>query len=136
MVHLNGCFFPFFFVYRLRRMPKRTLSQWRTLYQFSQWIRLRVWTRIHWGQLWTGQVYLNVSLKKSGALYVYRTQIGYILFTDIDECALGICNNGSSCVNTDDSFLCVCGTGWTGNTCQEGNQLFLEVLHFYDLFES
>ncbi|KAK2898443.1 hypothetical protein Q8A67_009861 [Cirrhinus molitorella] len=38
---------------------------------------------------------------------------------DIDECAIGPnpCENGGSCKNTESSFTCICGLGYTGPFC-------------------
>ena len=44
------------------------------------------------------------------------------MFLDIDECFSYIdnCHNNSDCINTDGSFLCTCGNGYSGNgtVCQ------------------
>ena len=40
------------------------------------------------------------------------------LTEEIDECLLNWCENKAKCVNTEDSFKCLCARGWAGETCQ------------------
>ena len=39
---------------------------------------------------------------------------------DIDDCVNHTCLNGGSCVDNINNYSCVCGTGFTGNYCQIG----------------
>ena len=54
----------------------------------------------------------------------------FYLLTDIDECERGPCSQkGGICKNTDGSYTCTCGTGYTGNghNCTGNENLFLKV---------
>ena len=48
-----------------------------------------------------------------------------MLFSDIDECSLGVCAH--SCTNTDGGYTCGCPTGYElqsdGRTCATGKQI-------------
>ena len=56
------------------------------------------------------------------------------VFIDIDECSRWIdnCHSDAYCTNTDGSFLCTCGIGYTGNgtVCQGKCQTKLPSLRF------
>jgi len=48
---------------------------------------------------------------------------------EIDECASSPCENGASCTDADNSYTCLCVTGYTGTHCETGESL---VLSFTD----
>ena len=60
----------------------------------------------------------NANLIEQFSLIIY---VLYILFSDIDECALNDdgCDTNADCANIDSSYTCTCKTGWTGDgfTC-------------------
>lgn len=52
-------------------------------------------------------------------------------FSDVDECSLMLhfCDNNSSCINTDGSYICDCtGTGFEGSDCSTGIQTTASIL--------
>ena len=51
--------------------------------------------------------------------------------SDIDECELSLCQNGSSCIDGVNSYLCQCASGFTGVICDEGKFVKSDV--FEDL---
>ena len=65
--------------------------------------------RIHWRQLWNkyNRVYIWVDLVKFS-----------IVYWDIDDCNIGICQNGGSCVVGVNSYTCSCLTGFLGDNCE------------------
>ena len=40
--------------------------------------------------------------------------------SDIDECSSNPCQNGGSCTDQVDGFICTCAAGYTGNACEIG----------------
>ena len=44
-----------------------------------------------------------------------------MLFSDVNECDFnfgsGPCANGAICLDTEGSFACICGIGWSGELC-------------------
>ena len=38
-----------------------------------------------------------------------------IIFVDINECILDICDSNAKCINTLGSYLCACNGGFTGD---------------------
>jgi hypothetical protein len=44
-----------------------------------------------------------------------------ILLADVNECASGPCQNGGSCVNGVNKYVCHCAAGFAGNQCQTGD---------------
>ena len=49
----------------------------------------------------------------------------YVLFSDTDECAMGIhtCSSSATCVNTPGSFTCTCNSGYTGSGTSCGGEI-------------
>ena len=44
----------------------------------------------------------------------------YWLYVDVNECIdLTLCNNGT-CINEDGGYSCVCESGYTGASCENG----------------
>ena len=43
-----------------------------------------------------------------------------VCFSDIDDCADGPCNNGGTCIDGVNSYICDCIAGYTGANCQTG----------------
>ncbi len=37
---------------------------------------------------------------------------------DVDDCASAPCQNGGHCVDRVRSYLCICGSGFTGRLCE------------------
>ena len=56
----------------------------------------------------------------------YKTSISnsLIIYLAIDLCSPNLCQNGGQCISDVDSFTCQCKSGWTGETCNEGNYDF------------
>ena len=44
-----------------------------------------------------------------------------IMHLEIDECAVGPCENGGICVDEVNSYSCNCTSGYTGDNCQTGH---------------
>ncbi len=40
------------------------------------------------------------------------------LFSDIDECVSSPCENGASCTDQVNGFVCTCASGWTETQCE------------------
>ena len=40
--------------------------------------------------------------------------------TDVNECASAPCQNGGSCEDEENGFVCECADGYTGAECQFG----------------
>ena len=47
-------------------------------------------------------------------------QIRYFCITDINECDLGICENGANCSNWFGGYTCNCASGFAGINCETG----------------
>ena len=39
---------------------------------------------------------------------------------DMDECSSSPCENSGTCEDGTDSYMCICGLGYTGTHCQTG----------------
>lgn len=37
---------------------------------------------------------------------------------DVNECDVGPCRNGGTCIDLYKKFYCLCGEGWSGSTCE------------------
>lgn len=67
-------------------------------------------------------------MRQTYELFYFVTYISYSLKSniimhpvlDIDECLNGPCHNNGTCINTEGSYHCYCGTAWTGDSCQTG----------------
>ena len=47
----------------------------------------------------------------------------YLFFEDIDECASTPCQNGGTCTDQINSYLCQCALGYTDLQCQTGRDV-------------
>ena len=43
------------------------------------------------------------------------------MIPEIDECASIPCENGASCIDQINGFMCICPYGFAGLTCADGN---------------
>jgi hypothetical protein len=63
-------------------------------------------------------------------------QVSFLLFLDIDECALGIdsCSDDGICDNNIGSYTCRCKAGFSGDgrTCTGIVLISLHLMFFYD----
>ena len=48
-------------------------------------------------------------------------------FLDIDECASAPCQNGGTCVDQVNGYLCQCAPGYTDLQCQTGEGIYLQT---------
>lgn len=44
----------------------------------------------------------------------------FSLLTDVDDCQSEPCENGGTCIDKIDSFLCLCLPSYGGDTCEKG----------------
>lgn len=44
----------------------------------------------------------------------------FFLLTDVDDCQSEPCENGGTCIDKIDSFLCLCLPSYGGDTCEKG----------------
>ena len=47
--------------------------------------------------------------------------LNLILYLDIDDCALSPCQNGGSCTDQVNGYICNCVEGYDGTNCETGN---------------
>ena len=45
------------------------------------------------------------------------------IISDINECESNPCQNGGTCVDSVNDFMCFCHIGFTGLQCESGEQL-------------
>ena len=69
-----------------------------------------------------------------------KSKISELSFTFTGPCSPNPCQNGGTCTVTGSTFECACVSGFTGNTCNQGNKLSashqtLRMLRFRDFFE-
>ena len=69
-----------------------------------------------------------------------KSKISELSFTFTGPCSPNPCQNGGTCTVTGSTFECACVSGFTGNTCNEGNKLSashqtLRMLRFRDFFK-
>lgn len=53
---------------------------------------------------------------------------------DIDDCQSNPCQNGGTCIDEVNSFVCLCLPSYGGATCEKGNNLTLTVSLNKDVF--
>ena len=55
----------------------------------------------------------------------------YLFFEDIDECASTPCQNGGTCTDQINSYLCQCAPGYTDAQCQTGRDTVAQKMIRY-----
>ena len=45
--------------------------------------------------------------------------------SDIDECSSSPCQNGGTCADKVNKFICSCAAGYTGARCEEGENILV-----------
>ena len=70
-------------------------------------------------------------------MYIYITLFDISYFyqhADIDECASGPCQNGGTCTDQVNGYLCQCAPGYSDLQCQTGiNFVFASVFRDLDI---
>ena len=62
-------------------------------------------------------------------MYVYFfNYVYYISSTDVDECASAPCQNGGTCIDQVNGYLCHCEPGFTDLQCQKGMNKCMSIL--------
>ena len=60
--------------------------------------------------------------------YFICTTFFFSSLLDIDECASGPCQNGGTCVDQVNGYLCQCAPGYADLQCQTGEGIFSQTL--------
>ena len=54
---------------------------------------------------------------------MYDTDLNLLRFSDIDECVSTPCQNGGTCKDQVNGYLCQCAPGYTDLQCQTGKEV-------------
>ena len=65
-------------------------------------------------------IYRGVTKTKLMYRWFTNNEIKGFYHTDIDECASSPCQNGGTCVDEINSYICECHPGCTGANCETG----------------
>lgn len=55
-----------------------------------------------------------------------------VFLTDVDDCQSEPCENGGTCIDKIDSFLCLCLPSYGGDTCEKGESENTAHMHMDD----
>ena len=53
---------------------------------------------------------------------------GILYFLDIDDCSSSPCDNGGTCTDGVNSYLCECLPGFNGTNCTQGRSFFIDIV--------
>ena len=71
-------------------------------------------------QFYKDLVYIMHKSENSNAMWDRCLTLSLFLFTDIDECVSSPCQNGGTCTDEVNGYLCHCAPGFAGLQCQTG----------------
>ena len=58
----------------------------------------------------------------------WKSRFLKFMLTDIDECVSAPCQNGGTCTDQINGYLCQCAPGYTDRHCQTGKRIILEQI--------
>ena len=68
--------------------------------------------------VWDINININFLLSK---IFIFVSLWNAFLLIDINECESNPCENGGTCTDMEDGYMCACESGFTGADCQTGN---------------
>ena len=72
----------------------------------------------------------NCSTGKSMLIKIFMTKMNsltFFLYVDINDCAVNPCENGGTCTDKVNNYICSCVPGYTGRNCSTGKSMTIKI---------